>query len=45
MKAKALHKVLTKMLNKLKAELADFHGPFEFDGVSTFSVAVQHFMY
>ena len=30
---------------KFKAELADFDAPFEFDGVSTFSVTVQHFMY
>ena len=30
---------------KFKAELADFDAPFEFDGVSTFSVTVEHFMY
>ena len=40
-----LQKVLTKMPIKFKAELADFNAPFEFDGVSTFSVTVQHFMY
>ncbi|RLM74356.1 hypothetical protein C2845_PM15G09960 [Panicum miliaceum] len=37
-KAKVLQKVLTKMLNKVKAELAVFDAPFEFDGVDAKSI-------